>query len=173
MSGNSRNNLLAKDIAVILHSNAARSAAAKGLLVTGVAIACLHATPARALTLQELQVKSALGEPLTAVAVARLGAGESLAPACITPTVNGESGLNSPQGLRVNVPKANRAGDYPITITSETALYEPMYEIRLQVSCPGTVSLARNYIVMLGLPMTSPQTQPEAPVNAVKKAQVT
>ena len=160
MSGLPKHELLAQDIAAALESGYARATSSRALLLTGIALACFQPGQAEALTLGELKVESTIGQPLLSTTTARIATGESLAAGCVTSVANPQGGLSLPNDLIVTVPETSVAGVHPVRITSARPLYEPMYEIRLQVNCPGNVSLARSYVVMLNVPMTSPQTQP-------------
>jgi hypothetical protein len=112
----------------------------------------LMLTPsAHALTLGNINVRSALGQPLNATVPVRLGAGETLASACVTP-VQQHSDLRRVPGARVTTPEATREGQYELRISSASALYEPMYELELRVQCPGSPIMVRQYVLMLDLP---------------------
>ena len=104
-----------------------------------------------ALTLGNINVRSALGQPLNATVPVRLGAGEALASACVAP-VQQRSDLRRVPGARITTPEATREGQYELSISSASALYEPMYELELRVKCPGSAVLVRQYVLMLDLP---------------------
>lgn len=105
----------------------------------------------QALTLGDISVRSTLGQRLDATVPVRLGAGETLAGACVVPGQQG-SDLRHVPGARVTAPEAAREGVYPLRVTSDAALYEPMYELELKVQCPGAPMLVRQYVLMLDLP---------------------
>jgi len=187
MSGKSRQTRLATDIARALGSENARSAStltSRYLLMAGVAAAIMQTQPAGAVSLGELKVQSGVGQPFVASTTARIGPGESLSSACISAPAGGKD-LSSPAGLQVTAQSANTPGSYPVQVRSTQPLYEPMYEIRLQIKCPGDVALSKNYIVMLNLPMqapvettsltaensASPTTATTLPRSAVKQSQ--
>jgi len=112
----------------------------------------LMLTPsAYALTLGEINVRSALGQPLNATVPVRIGTGEALASACVAP-VRQRSDLRRVPGARVTTPEATREGQYELRVTSSSALYEPMYELELKVKCPGSAVVVRQYVLMLDLP---------------------
>jgi FimV-like protein len=178
MPSQPKHELLARDIAAAIENNYIQRPASRALLFAGIALACLQPGQADALTLGELKVQSAIGQPLVSTTTARITSGETLGAGCVSSVATPTGGLNSPKDLTVTIPEAFVAGEYPVRITSAKPLYEPMYEIRLQVKCPGSVSLARSYVVMMNMPMTSPQTQPvndkSQPVlqaNKVRQAQ--
>ena len=159
--------LLATDIAAALHENRASATSPvngllagqlpRRILLTGIAIAALQPDFAAALSLGDIAVESTLGQPFVATTTARLGPGESLGPDCVTALANMVGGTASNSSLNVSTKAASTPGVLPLQITSKLPLYEPMYEIRLQVKCPGTMNLSRTYFVMLNLPMTGSQ----------------
>ncbi len=172
MSAGNSKHTLANDIAMALQSDRSRELSSRGLLAAGVALAILQAPPANAVALGDLSVKSSLGQPLVATTTARLGPGESISSACVSaPALRGND-IGNPTGLTVTTLAGTTPGTYPVEIRSARPLYEPMYEIRLQVNCPGSVALTRNFVVMLNLPMTVPTvvaptaTTPAATANA-------
>lgn len=97
MSARKKRTALSIDVARALRGNT---------LMTGVAFAVLQAQPANAVSLGELRVQSALGQPLVATTTARIGPGESLASSCITAPESG-NGLSNPDGLRVTAQSGN------------------------------------------------------------------
>lgn len=105
----------------------------------------------QALTLGDINVRSALGQRLNATVPVRLGAGESLAAACVVPGEQA-SDLRRVPGVKVTTPEAAREGQYELKVSSESALYEPMYELELKVQCPGAPVMVRQYVLMLDLP---------------------
>lgn len=109
------------------------------------------APSAHGLTLGDINVRSALGQRLDASVPVRLGPGEALAGACVTAGPSA-SDLRRVPGARVSTPKATREGQYELRVSSESALYEPMYELELTVKCPGAALVVRQYVLMLDLP---------------------
>lgn len=187
MSVQAGDNLLEQDIACIMRARraAGRTAQKTGsqpvrILATGMVIALLQPHPLWALSLGELEVHSNLGQPLDASTTARIGSGETLDPGCISVLPNGPDSLAAPQSLRITTGSHRTPGEYPVQIRSTRAMYEPMYEFRLQVKCPGTVAVSRNYTFMLNLPLTATTlsgTSPSAPIDnrnaAVRAAALT
>lgn len=104
-----------------------------------------------ALTLGDISVRSTLGQRLDATVPVRLGAGESLDSSCVAPGQQ-SSDLRHVPGAAVTTPQAAREGSYELRVTSDSALYEPMYELELKVQCPGAPILVRQYVLMLDLP---------------------
>ena len=173
MSGHYKRVSLARDIARVLRRDTLNrdnqdALLSRGLLVTGVALAVMQAQPASALALGEMRVQSAVGQPFVGSTTARLGPGESLAADCISAPRSDDAGLTQPDGLTVTAQSGNTPGSYPVQIRSAKPLYEPMYEIRLRVDCPGSVALSKSYVVMLNLPMTTPaaETAEPSPISA-------
>jgi Tfp pilus assembly protein FimV len=162
MAGNKKRALLARDIGLALNKAGNSSPAPKALLLTGLAIACLQPESVLALGLGEIEVISELGQPLVSTTTTRIGAGETLTETCLSSVATPKDGLGSPQNLKVSVPRTSTPGEYPVRITSSTPLYEPMYEIRVKMKCGNGIAFIRDYVIMLNLPMTSPQTQPVA-----------
>ncbi len=174
MSGKFRQSRLATDIARVLgrdHERSASSLTSRYLLMTGVAVAIMQTQSAGAVSLGELKVQSGLGQPFVATTTARLGPGETLFSNCISAPTGG-SELSSPAGLQVTAPNASTPGSYPVQVRSTQPLYEPMYEIRLQINCPGDIALSKDYVVMLNLPMTAP-AETESLVEAQSAASAT
>lgn len=167
---------LAADIARVLGGkhlpvNNANAAAAPSrcLLMAGVALAVMQAQPAGAVSLGELRVQSGLGQPFVGTTTARLGPGETISSTCVSAPAGGGDGLGSPDGLKVSAQNGSTPGNYPVQIRTTQPLYEPMYEIRLQINCPGGVALSKSYVVMLNLPMSAPVEPVGAPARRVNE----
>ncbi|MBN8281388.1 MAG: hypothetical protein J0M16_12325, partial [Gammaproteobacteria bacterium] len=125
---------------------AIRQVSAAPLLTGSLLLA--FAPASRAITLGDVNVQSALGQRLNATVPVRLEAGESLAAGCVT-TSQQTGDLRLVPDLGLSVPDATRAGLYELRLTSAEALYEPMYALELEVQCPGTPILVRQYVLML------------------------
>lgn len=117
---------------------------------------------AHALSLGEIAVESALGEPLRARVPIELSAGETLGPECVAAAARESAGLIRLPNPRFMLPHGTRAGRYDLQISTTKPLYEPMYELRLQLRCTGNVMLVRQFVLMLDLP-GSQATLPPAP----------
>lgn len=128
---------------------AIRQVSAAPLLTGSLLLA--FAPASRAITLGDVNVQSALGQRLNATVPVRLEAGESLAAGCVTASQQ-TGDLRPVPDLGLSVPDATRAGLYELRLTSAEALYEPMYALELEVQCPGTPILVRQYVLMLDLP---------------------
>lgn len=120
-----------------------------------------------ALTLGDIHVRSALGQRLNATVPVRLGAGESLDGSCISPGRLATE-LRGVPGATVTSPQAAREGAYELRVTTDAPLYEPMYELALEVQCPGVPILVRQYVLMLDLPGAVAASAQQAPSPAVE-----
>jgi hypothetical protein len=147
------------------------------LAFTGAAVSGL--APVHALTLGEIAVESALGQPLNARVPVALGAGETLNAGCVTAQPAGSADLAPVPGAAVGIPEAAVPGLYDLRVTTSRALYEPMYELNLQLRCPGAAVIVRQFVLMLDLPGTIPPPAatarpatetPAAPVAAQPQA---
>lgn len=124
---------------------------AVGTLALSAAVASVL-TPARAITLGEIAVESSIGQPLNARIPVQLGAGEMLTAGCVGTMTPGTAELSQVPGARFAIPETGRPGTQDLRVTTTQPLYEPMYELHLQVNCPGTSVLVRQYVLMLDLP---------------------
>jgi len=177
MSGQKKQTLLAVEIARSLHGTAVKQSVvrlngnslSRQILLAGVALAALQPGSAEAVALGELKVNSALGRPFVATTTARIAPGETLTPGCVAAVADMPGGYANPVTLNATVAETSAAGEYPIRITSKTPMYEPMYEIRLNISCPGIAVLAKSYVVMLNVGMLNPQTSIAPPVTQIEQ----
>lgn len=134
-----------------------RGLAAGALAMGGLVTSLL--TPAHALTLGNVAVDSALGQPLSARIPVELAAGEMLSAACVSVPTPAHPDLGALPRAEVRVPEVSGAGRFALHITTSQALYEPMYELQVQVRCNGMPLLLRQYVLMLDLPgMAAPAT---------------
>ncbi len=143
---------------------ARRGAVTAGCLwpeATLILVMAMAGTPAYALSLGDLQVRSALGQPLEASVAVRLGAGETLVPGCIAPARATAPPGHVPQP-RVATPEAIGPGSYTLRVTSARPLNEPLYELHLLARCPGAAVLSRHYALLLDLPGQATPTLPAA-----------
>lgn len=129
-----------------------RSLAAGALALGGVAASLL--TPAQAVTLGDASLQSALGQPLSARIPVQLAPGEMLGAACVSIPTPARSDLSALPQPQVTVPETPGTGSLSLHVTTTQPLYEPMYELQVQVRCPGTPLLVRQYVLMLDLPGT-------------------
>ena len=131
-------------------------------------MALLAISPAsHSLSLGEVTVHSSLGQRLDASVPVQLGAGESLISGCIQ-SVRSTNELGRVTDALLSTPEAAGPGMYTVRISSTAALYEPIYALSLQASCPGTATVTREYDLMLDLPGTTVEQLPvplQAPVT--------
>ena len=102
----------------------------------------LASAPATALELGEIQIQSALGQPLRASIAYALGPNESIAGYCVSlnPGV-AANGLPAIVGANLSV------ADGVIALTSTAAIREPLMTVRLNIGCPYTPNLSREYML--------------------------
>ena len=100
------------------------------------------ALPAVALELGDVRVESSLGQPLRASIAYALAPNEALASTCVSlqPTSAGDS---LPTISRATVSVAEGL----ISITGDAVVREPLMSMRLNVRCPYTVQLSRDYML--------------------------
>ena len=130
-----------------------RSLAVSAMAWTGVSVL----GPAHAITLGEITVHSTLGQPLDATVPVQLATGEYLGATCVSAPRGQSAELGAVKQARIQAPETSTPGLYDIRVTTLRPLYEPMYELQLQVKCPGTALLVRQYVLMLDLPGTLPE----------------
>jgi len=124
------------------------------------------ALPAVALELGDVRVESSLGQPLRASIAYALAPNEALASTCVSlqPTSAGDS---LPTISRATVSVAEGL----ISITGDAVVREPLMSMRLNVRCPYTVQLSRDYMLFFdpAQPATTVRTAlaPSAAENAV------
>lgn len=109
---------------------------------------------APALTLGEIAIGSALGQPLRAMVPVQPASGEIVGPDCIVSIRAGDSALRTPPGTNIGFGKI-AAGQAGLQITTARPLYEPMYALDLALRCPGGAMIVRQYVLMLDLPTTT------------------
>jgi len=126
---------------------------AGALAVGGFAASLL--TPAQALTLGDVSLQSTLGQPLDARIPVELAAGEVLTAGCVSIPPPARSDLGALPRAQVTVPETPGAGSFTLHVTTAQPLYEPMYELQVQIRCAGTPLLLRQYVLMLDLPGTA------------------
>lgn len=121
----------------------------KQLVAHSVLVGALMAAsvPASALTIGDIEIKSAYGERFSARIPLMLGAGEDLAAGCVR--LENLSGKNAEIPMLLNY-RLNlepvKGGKGAVLITTNEALTEPMVRIGLAVRCPKA-SLSREFIV--------------------------
>jgi len=136
--------------------------------LVAVGSACsLAATPAAALELGEIQVNSALGQPLRASIAYALAPNEQLASYCI---------YLRPSGGSSDIPVVSNAQisvtDGAIIVSGNTPVREPILGMQVAVDCPYTPHLLRAYTLMVD-PIAPAYTTPSrAAVSQVSTPQI-
>ena len=128
----------------------------------------LAAVPASALELGDIKVHSTIGQPLRASIAYALGPNEALSDTCVSLQSGGPSnGLPSIGGASMIVT------DGVIAITGSSIVREPLVTMRLNVNCPYTAQLTREYMMFIDPPgalreavATNSQVAASAPVAA-------
>ena len=126
--------------------NATRpDAGSKSLVPALVAVGgSLAALPAAALELGEVQVNSSLGQPLRASIAYALGPNEAISSSCVSlGAAASRGGLPSVTRGRISV--ANGV----ISVASRAVINEPLMSMRVNVSCPYTPQLSRDYMLFV------------------------
>jgi hypothetical protein len=104
----------------------------------------LAIAPASALELSDIKVHSTLGQPLRASIAYALAPNEALSDTCVSL----QPGLSS-----AGLPSVNRASlivaDGVIAITGSSLVREPLMTLRVNVRCPYTPNLSREYMLMV------------------------
>ncbi len=104
----------------------------------------LAIAPASALELSDIKVHSTLGQPLRASIAYALAPNEALSDTCVSLQPGLASG---------GLPSVNRASliiaDGIIAITGSSLVSEPLMTLRLNVRCPYTPKLSREYMLMV------------------------
>lgn len=133
-------------------SRAIRNRTAPVLACTSAVASLLSPASSLAVSLGELRVQSALGQPLQAIVPVELAAGESMGAGCLSAAGSSNQDLATVPGAEIQTPEISNPGAYEVRITTAGPLYEPMYALALQVKCPGTALMVRQYVLMLDLP---------------------
>lgn len=126
-----------------------QSARTRGLAVLALFVGLGATAASPALTLGELQVRSSLGEPLSAVVQVDAAAGEVLRRECFAPgpDVAAVPGIPRTDDLRMVLERQGNNG--LLRLISQSAVKEPVTQVVLQVRCPGLPSLTRSFVVLL------------------------
>ena len=132
-------------------------------LIAAGSACSLVAGPAGAMELGELQVESALGQPLRASIAYALNPNEQIGDFCIfLKPGTAESGLTYLSRATVSV------GTSSIVFSGSAPIREPMLAMHVSVDCPYTARLAREYTLMFSpaAPTEAAATLRPAPVVA-------
>ncbi len=119
----------------------------------------MAAAPAAALELGEINVQSTLGQPLRASIAYALQPNEQIANYCIT-LKPGLANNGLPAITSANITVA----DGIISLTGRAAIREPLMTLRVDVACPYTPNLSREYMLFIdpaapaveAVPVTTP-----------------
>lgn len=122
----------------------------------------LASTPAAAIELGEVSVQSSLGQPLRASIAYALGPNEQLAGYCIS-IRPGAAASGLPAVARADISVANGV----IALRGRQPAREPLMSVRLDVTCPYTPNISREY--MLFLDPAKPLQAHEAPAAATQQ----
>ena len=140
-----------------------RATQKRSLLALIAGGACgLAGQSAQAIQLGEIQVQSALGQPLRASIAYALSANEQIHDYCIflKPGVAAQ-GLPALRQARISLSGSR------INITGSVPLREPMVAIGLTVDCPYTANLTRSYTLLLDpIPVTPAVATVDQPPSA-------
>ena len=126
----------------------------KSLLPALVAVGGgLVVLPAAALELGAANVSSSLGQPLRASIAYALGPNEALMSSCVT-MLGGQSASGLPDVGGASI----RVADGIISVTGKTPIREPLVSMHINIRCPYTPRLSREY--MLFVDPAQPTTKP-------------
>ncbi|MEM7081287.1 MAG: hypothetical protein AAF465_00915 [Pseudomonadota bacterium] len=100
-----------------------------------------------ALSIDEIRVNSALGEPLDAVVQINAAPGETLAASCIRTGAEVGSAMPAIRGVRLSLSRQISPGT--LRLTTSRPINEPMSELVVHVECPGAPAVKRSFLIML------------------------
>ncbi len=128
-----------------------------------IALATL-AGPSAAVTLGEVQVRSALGEPLDAVIPLKAAAGESIERACFSTLPGNDAGLPEAGAGTVSIERSR--GTAALRLRTYAAITEPAVALKVRSACPGatTAESIREYVLLLD-PRPATATASPAPAT--------
>jgi len=112
----------------------------------------LIAAPASAMELADIKVHSTLGQPLRASIAYALGPNEAINNTCVTL----QSGAPS-SGLPAVSDASIIVADGVIAVLGSSAIREPMMTININIRCPYTARLNREYTLFIDPAGTTPQ----------------
>lgn len=120
---------------------------------------------AYALSISEIKVQSALGQPLRATVDIGVAPGEIVNTRCLRvrpPKDGGMPGVGS-----VSLSMASKLNTVELRIKGAAPMREPMTEMVLSIECAGTPTMTRSFLVLLDPPSAINQTLSAAPPTAV------
>ena len=119
----------------------------------------LAALPAAAIELGEVTVNSSLGQPLRASIAYALGPNEAISDYCVS-LGSAPTGAGLPSVTRGTI----RVSDGVIAVSSRSVIREPLLSLRVNIRCPYTPHLSRDYMLFV---------DPAQPATAVEPAAAT
>ena len=129
----------------------------------------LVATPVAALELGDVKVHSTLGQPLRASIAYALAPNEAISDTCVS-LLSGPTSSGLPSVSRGSMIVA----DGVIAITGSAIVREPLLSMRVNIRCPYTAHLTREYMLFVDPAGTTPQAVAatvSAPVEAAVASQ--
>ncbi|MCC6472926.1 MAG: hypothetical protein IT514_04195, partial [Burkholderiales bacterium] len=137
----------------------------KAALVLPATLAALPvATGAHALNLGEIEPLSAIGQPFRARVALYRGAEESLQSACVSMRASRlEGNAHVPIGLPAQARLESRGAREYLFIESGEMLSEPVVQLRIEVRCPASEGVSREYLVLQDPPDPLADTTPVHP----------
>lgn len=148
-------------------SNARSDARPKTLIPTLVAVGgSLAGLPVHALELGEIQVSSSLGQPLRASIAYALAPNEALSDSCVSlqrATIGSDLPILSKAAISIT--------GGVISIASTTIIREPLLSMRLNIRCPYTPALSRDYMLFIdpAKPVSETVAAPAAVVTSNRR----
>lgn len=128
----------------------------------------LAALPAAALELGDVKVESSLGQPLRASIAYALAPNEALYDTCVS-LQRATPGGDLPSVSRASIRIANGL----ISITGRSIIREPLMSMRVNIRCPYTPQLSRDYMLFVDPARPAPNTTVEPAAAAAVTRPVT
>jgi hypothetical protein len=127
----------------------------------------MGALPAAALELGEVTVHSTLGQALRASIPIALAPNEQITNSCVSlQRASSSDGMPAINDARISI--ANGV----ISLTGKSAIREPMLTMHVNIKCPYTPNLSREYMLFLDPPGMLAQPAADASVSVATSAQV-
>lgn len=147
MLSNADNNLSSKaTLPSRLTTRQAVARALKGKYWLPLTSAVFITSYAYSLGLQEIQVESNLGEPLSAMVYLSVAANERISSSCFSLN-KGTSGLPALPDANLRL---NRIGNQlALSVTTNTPIKEPVSEVTISSNCSNVPSIQRTYTLMM------------------------
>ena len=113
-------------------------------------IATASYSQAYALSLGELNIQSALGQPLRATLNIGVSPGETLSNNCVRVLPNANDGM--PGVGSVSLSMSTSLNGATLAVAGSAPMREPMTEMVLSIDCAGTPTMTRTFLVLLDPP---------------------